>query len=351
MATWEKIAKEFVRAAFNSKREGDRLHNRLIMELRKLHSDTRRMALMSYTTLTNNLLVDGKLIRPSQDNLLLLSEHSIDFESILNFYRVSYRQTYEAFRMDLAEALRRKEKKLEDVLSKVNIDEDRATPSQGTVDLMNAINENMYRNIEAIVQKWKNYVYDTFFIAITQSQPKVLLSEAWLTDDKKLKIGSSLDAMAEIEASKAAIRERIAYVQEQAKVSGYTYCWNVNPMDMRTKPECISACLAGVIPEATMGTDYGFPPRYICRCDLAYTRKEWVELNQGINKEIEEVRQRLIVDLIEAPRQKSSWYRGETLIVPKDPERASGTKMYADIEEKLAVAEGMSVPDFREEKF
>jgi hypothetical protein len=205
----------------------------------------------------------------------------------------------------------------------------------------------MYRNIENIMIKWRNYVYDLFFAAITQNWRASRLIDSWTTPEGYLKIGSSLEGMTEVEASMAAVAERTTYLQENAKRNGYTYCWNVNPMDQRTKPACIEASLAGVIPEETMGTDYGFPPRYVCRCEIAYTRGEWTELNGSINKEISKVRVRLIEELNDAPKQKPFWYVGDTKVVPKDPERASGEKMYKDIEEKLAVAEGMTVPEFR----
>jgi hypothetical protein len=117
-------------------------------------------------------------------------------------------------------------------------------------------------------------------------------------------------------------------------------------MDQRTKPVCIEATLAGVIPEREMAAGYGFPPRFICRCEIAYTRGEWGEFNNAINGEIRSARSRLIEELNNAPKQLSQWFVGTNLVIPSDPVRAAGNKMYADIEEKLDTAESTEVPDF-----
>lgn len=347
------LGQQFVAASFKSKKEGDAIFNELDKALKKMNRKIHTLALKKYQALLDRLVTasEAAILVSSMDNLERLSSFMPDLEPILNLYRVEYRQVYMSFRKDLFGQMADKEARLMTVMKKMNVTDDRVTIDQPTLNLLDAINENMYRNIENIMVKWRNYVYDLFFAAITQNWRASRLIENWTTPEGYLKIGSSLEGMTEVEASMAAVAERTTYLQENAKRNGYTFCWNVNPMDQRTKPDCIQASLAGVIPEEEMGTNYGFPPRFVCRCEIAYTRGEWSDLNKSINKEISKVRIRLIDELKDAPKQKSSWERivggKSTTVTPKDPERASGEKMYKDIEKKLATAEGMTVPEFR----
>jgi hypothetical protein len=281
------------------------------------------------------------------ENLEYLSQHMSSIDAIGNAYRTEFQSTYNQHRFELYEGMKDKEVRLMKVLKRIGVEDDRVTISQETMQIMNAVVDKMYKNVNDMLLKWRSYAYDMFFHAITNEQHRNVLREQFLTPSGYLKVGSSLEEISESEAAIAAVEEKTAYLRAKAKENNYTYCWNVNPMDQRTKPECISATLAGVIPEGDMGSNYGFPPRFVCRCELAYVRRDWTELNQSINEELSGVRSRLIRELIDAPKQMSFWYVGKTKVVPKDPVRAAGDKMYAEIEEKLALVEGLEVPEFK----
>ena len=146
--------------------------------------------------------------------------------------------------------------------------------------------------------------------------------------------------------------QRTSYIRKKAEESGYKFCWNANPMDPQTKPECIDASVAGVISEEAMGNDYGFPPRYICRCEIVYTRPEWVRVNQGINSALEDRRNVLVQSLIDAPRQMTSWKVKGKVVRAVDITRLQGNLMYKETADKLKllVDRGM-VPDFEYDEF
>lgn len=354
MPNYEAIAKEFVQAAYQSKAEMSNIMDTLRSDLQGLNTRAHREALLAYRSLEDRLDISPGNISFafSMDNLERLSRFMPRFNEFLGKYLTQYRDMYERNRVVMFQQLRKKEEMLMVALKPMGIEDDRISTSQGTVDLVNAVNAKMYENMKVITAKWKTFVYDSFFSAIAQSWTRKRLEEVWEDDDGNLRIGSSLQGLTDAEAQIAATTERTAYLREQAKQNNYTYCWNVNPMDRRTKPECINASLAGVIPEGEMENAYGFPPRYVCRCEIAYTRGEWTEFNGAINKEIGKVRLRLIDSLESAPRQKSSWERinkdgSVTVVRPTDPQRLAGDKMYKDIEEKLAAVEGITVPEFR----
>lgn len=343
------LGKQFVQQAFIAKRQGDKLYDKIANDVRKLNKRFHKMAIEAYDVLIDRLSMDLSTVVNSMDNLELLSLWMPSFDMLLNRYRIEYKKAYENNRVLLFHILKDKEFRLMKVVAKMGVKDDRVTIQDKTLEMMNAINGNMYKNIENMLTKWRGYVYDTFFQGITQSLQKDALRSLFVTDTGTLKIGSSLEETSELEASMAAVAEKIAYLRDNAQRNGYTYCWNVNPMDRRTKPICMEASLAGVIPERDMLGAYGFPPRHICRCEIAYTRKEWTELNQSINVELRSVRERLIDELIDAPRQLSQFYIAGKLVIPSDPVRAAGVKMYADIEEKLELARRTEVPDFEEE--
>jgi hypothetical protein len=100
-----------------------------------------------------------------------------------------------------------------------------------------------------------------------------------------------------------------------------------------------------------MGTEYGFPPRYVCRCELVYTRRDWVGVNQGVNQAIRDRRKALIADLEAAPRQKSYWYwtnpQGERIRVWAEGKKASGDVMYKETADKLKLVKSKTVPDYK----
>jgi hypothetical protein len=343
------LGQQFVRQAFIAKKQSDSLYEKITKDVKKLNKRFHKYAVDSYDILVDRLTMDISSIVNSMDNLEKLSLWMPSFDMLLNRYRVEYKNAYENNRVLLFHLLKDKELRLMKVVSKMGVKDDRVTIQDSTLEMMSAINTNMYRNIENMLVKWRNYVYDTFFQGITQSLQKDALRDKFITPTGTLKIGSSLEETSELEASMAAVAEKMAYLRDNARRNGYTYCWNVNPMDRRTKPICMEASLAGVIRESEMLSAYGFPPRHICRCEIAYTREEWTELNQSINVELRSVRERLIDELIDAPRQLSQFYIAGKLVIPSDPVRAAGDKMYAEIEEKLELARRTEVPDFEVE--
>lgn len=348
MADFKKLGKEIFRASLKSKQEGDQVLDSLLVDLRALNRKVNREVLGLYRSLTDRLDTagDSAVLISSMANFEALSRSVPDLDFILSGYKRDFKSLYALSRQDRFEQMRDKELRLEKILKKMGIDDDRVTISQNTMDILNTINTGFYNKIDAIALKMKNFAYDTFFNAIAQSWTREKLVGEWVTPEGYLKIGSSLEGMSELEASIAAVAEKTAYLKDQAKKNGYTYCWNCNPMDQRTKPECIMATLAGVISEARMGTDYGFPPRYICRCEIVYTRGEWTELNKSINDEIREVQGRLVNALLTAPKQKTQWLVNGKIVKPTDPVRLSGNLMYADIEEKLSLVKRTTVPNF-----
>jgi hypothetical protein len=346
----DKIAQQFIQQAFIAKRNSDQFHDRLLREIRKLNRKVNKVVRATYGAVVDHLdtFPNSQVIESTIDNLEKLSNFMPHFDEFLMSYGEEFQKIYDSMRFELFHQLKDKEQRLMKVLEKMGIKDDRVTASEGTLALMNEIVGNLYRNIDLLRSKWRSYVYDTIFNGITSGSNKQALKESLLTELGNIKIGSSMEEMSEAEASKAAIRERIAYVQQQAKENGYKYCWNVNPMDALTKPICAEATMAGVIKEEEMGNVYGFPPRFICRCDIAYTRGEWTEFNQAINTNLREVKKRWVQELIDAPHQKASWFRGMTLVIPSDPVRAAGEKLYADIKEKLDLANKTDVPDFEQ---
>jgi len=341
-----KLGKQIVQQSFIAKRNSDGFFNTFSRQIRKLNKDIHKQAIKLYDILLDRLIVDGVSIASSMDNFELLSAFMPQFDIIINRYRIEYRKIYESGRINLFELVKDKELRITKVVAKMGVNDDRVTLGENTLSLMNAINENMYRNIENMLIKWRGFVYDTFFQGISMSMQKSDLRANFITPTGNLKIGSSLEETSELEAAMAIVSERTAYLRDQARRNNYRYCWNSNPMDPRTKAICMQATLAGVISESDMLAGYGFPPRFICRCEIVYTHEDWVELNQGINIALREARTRLIQELIDAPRQLSEYYVGTKLVIPKDPARRAGNKMYSDVEEKLQIARETEVPDF-----
>ena len=190
------------------------------------------------------------------------------------------------------------------------------------------------------------YICAGRYIAIAKELDIMSFREIFFNKDGSVKVGSSLEEETVAEAMQAVTEQRTAFVQQKARENGYTYCWNSNPMDPRTKPECIMASLAGVIPEREMGAVHGFPPRWICRCELVYTRPEWMNVNRGVNAAIAERRVKLIDSLIDAPRQKSVWLWRDKKIYPTEASRRAGQKMYQEVKDRLDLVMATEVPAY-----
>jgi len=214
------------------------------------------------------------------------------------------------------------------------------------------LNKASFQRINQTIKKWHDFAYGVFLRGITQQQTIDKIIEQLLTQFGSIRIGSSFGQSTEAEMIINAVSQRTAFVMEDAKKQNLKCCWNGNPIDRRTKPICLEASIAGVIPEKQMLDTYGPPPRYICRCDLVYTRCEWSDINTGINQTIEERRIKLIDILKSDPDsyQKSSWFaniNGEKKrIIPNDPTRAAGKLLYKNMEEMIGLLESNPVDEY-----
>ena len=345
------LGKQFVKQALIAKRQSDKLYNTIIDDIKKINKWYHKKSIGLYDMLIDHFDMQSKvIIANSMDNLEKLSIWMPAFDLMLNQYRNDFRKKYESNRVNLYEVIKDKEYRIMKVVAKMGVTDDRVTATDESIGLMNAIFDNVYINIDTMLLKWRGYAYDAFFQGVTQSLTKERLRDKFVNSTGSLRIGSSLEETSELEASIGAVSAKTAYLQQKAKENGYKYCWNANPMDRRTKPICMQASLAGVISESDMIGQYGLPPRFVCRCEIVYTRGEWVELNQSINEELRHVRRRLIDELDDAPKQLTQYWIAGKLIIPTDPIRRAGDKMYSDIEEKLAVANANEVPDFEYEE-
>ncbi len=285
---------------------------------------------------------DSKQIIQSVDNLALVHQLMSRLRDVQIQFRARYGKVMTDNRSRIIIEEKQKEKEIGEVLAKAGIkSKNRGHLSKEAYGLIKAINERGYAKINAILAKWEQFVYDTFFAGVLNSLTIPDFKTTFYDQDQHLKIGSTLRGDALREALMSAVEQRTAFVRQQAREEGMTYVWNFNPMDRRTKPVCASATVAGCIPATRMASDYGFPPRFICRCDVSFTRREWVNVNRGINEGIEERRKKFIKELENAPRQRSEWMRDGHLVRSHDPERAAGTLMYASV---VAQIEAASTP-------
>ena len=211
--------------------------------------------------------------------------------------------------------------------------------------IINKLDKNTVIQLNTVIDKWSKFYYDTLFRGITQQQTIQKVIENLITPNGHIRIGSSFSQSTEANMLMSQVAKRTAFVQADAKKQGLDAVWNANPMDRRTKPICMRASLAGVISEQAMADEYGFPPRWLCRCDAVYTRSEWTEINQGINQGIEERRLKLIDMLKTDPAsfQKSVWFIGKgknkKKVVPKDAKRSSGELYYKSIDDTIKLLE------------
>ena len=156
------------------------------------------------------------------------------------------------------------------------------------------------------------------------------------------------------------LQQRTASTLAEARELKMDSCWNANPMDKLTKPQCAEATIAGVIPIDEMEGNYGMPPRYICRCDIMIVSSKWTELNKGVNQSIESRRREVVEELSVSPAKLSSWkvggytkadgtkVKGYTAAVDADkyPVRAAGLEHYQETQDKLRVWTENPVPEY-----
>lgn len=349
MPTEEEIGKKIVEAVWINKKHGDIFFSKLQKRLNKLNVKTTKEATKLYNKVLSSLDLKDKLIENSVNNLSKTQILMLGIDNIQRIYKRQYSGLMREARKESQELLEVREDKITKLLSKVGIiEQDRNLITKENFILMEMLNVQGYKRINQTLEKWKNFVYDTFYIGVTRGMSIVDFKSLFYTDAGTLKIGSSLVWESEMETIISITEQRTAFLQQRAKELDYKCCWNSNPMDMRTKPECISASLSGVITEAAMGIDHGFPPRYICRCELVYSRCEWTGVNKGVNEAIADRRLHLLEELYSAPNQMAKWKRAGAWIIPKEELRATGLKPYKEIEDKIELVESKKVPGIEE---
>ncbi|HDZ24924.1 hypothetical protein LCGC14_1060670 [marine sediment metagenome] len=354
MPTPEKVGEQIGKILLVTRKKSDRFFNSVQRELRKLNSLATREAARVYNrVLTSLITVDGTSI-PKNDvnNLSLISMLMQGIDAIQDEYRRRYSRLLQEARGDLIEITTEREFKVEKALSKIGINENRTASGTETFELMEISNNQTLKKMNDILVKWRNFAYDTFYSGIVRGVPIAVFKSMFFNKDGSLRVGSSLDEETLYTTMTSIGEQRTSYIRGKAAESGYTYCWNANPMDPQTKSECIEATIAGVISEAEMSTGYGFPPRYICRCELVYTRPEWVAVNKGINSALEDRRNVLVQSLIDAPRQMASWKVAGKTVRSTDITRLQGNLMYKETADKLnLLADRGVVPDFEYDEF
>ncbi len=296
-----------------------------------------------YNDIFSRLVVnpDTKQIEQSTDNLALIQPLMGQLKTVQTQFRAAYGRAMVGSRTKIINEEKKKEKEIGEILKEVGIKTKRGNLSDESYGLIKAINERGYAKINSIIHKWEQFIYDTFYSGILGNLDLVGFRGSFFDEDDHLKIGSTLRGEALQTALISVVEQRTSFVRQQAREEGMTYVWNFNPMDRLTKPICAMATTAGCISAREMASDYGFPPRYICRCDISFTRKEWVNVNRGINAGIEERRVKWIRELENSPKQRGEWMREGHLVRSHDPERIAGTLMYASV---VAQIEAGSVP-------
>lgn len=346
MLTEEEIGKKIVESVWINKKHSDLFFEGLQKRLSKLKVKTTKETTKLYDKILFSLDLKDGLVENSVGNLSKVSKLMSGLEKIQVVYKKKYGELTRSAKEENWILLKDREDAITRLLEKVNIKEQsRTAKTKENKALLKLINRQGYKRVNQIIEKWKNFVYDTFYIGVTRGMGIADFKNLFYTDSGALKIGSTLSET-EIEAMITITEERTAFLQQRAKELDYKCCWNSNPMDMRTKAECASASLAGVVTEAAMGTDYGFPPRFLCRCELVYTRCEWKGVNKGVNEAIAERRLHLLEELRAAPNQMAKWKKAGTWIIPKEELRAAGAKPYKEIEDKIKLIEKIEVPEF-----
>ena len=349
MPTPEKVGEQIGKILLVTRKKSDRFFDSVQRDLRKLNSLATKEAVKVYNrVLTSLITVEGTSI-PKNDvnNLSLISMLMQGIDIIQDEYRRRYSRLLQGARGDLIEITTEREFKVEKALQKIGINENRTVAGTETFELMEIANNQTLKKMNDILVKWRNFAYDTFYSGIIRGVPIAVFKSMFFNKDGSLRIGSSLDEETMLATMTSIGEQRTSYIRKKAEESGYKFCWNANPMDPQTKPECIDASVAGVISEEAMGNDYGFPPRHICRCEIVYTRPEWVRVNQGINSALESRRNILVQSLIDAPRQMASWKVKGKVVRAVDITRLQGNLMYKETSDKLKLlADRGVVPDF-----
>jgi hypothetical protein len=274
-------------------------------------------------------------------------------DNIFNSYKSKFKKISDKSEKDIDEQQQRYFERRDKILSEFNIDTKDVYTKEFKAKL-DKLSKNTAIQLNVTIDKWAKFYYDTLFRGITQQQKISKVLENLVTPSGHIRIGSSFAQSTEANIIMSQVARRTAFVQQDAKKQGLDVVWNANPMDRLTKPVCMHASLAGVITEQKMADEYGFPPRWICRCDPVYTRSEWTQINQGINEGIEERRIKLIDILTSDPSsfQKSKWLmsmgkgKRKRKIVPSDSKRAAGELFYSSVKDAIDLLKKETVPEY-----
>jgi len=293
-----------------------------------------------------SLSEDG-IVENTIENISLVSLLMERIEGLQFYIKPRLFQIISEGRYELFSNIRDREQNIMHLLSSIGISDDRIFLTDENEAIQENLRNNVPRWVGSTFKKWLDFAYDTFYLGISRGFNLSQFKELFYNKDGSIKIGSSLVGEVVVQTLAQLMVEKASYAMRRAKELEYYYCWNANPMDMRTKTECLEACFSGVITESQMASEHGFPPRYTCRCSIVYVRPEWTGINQGINIALEERRVKLVNEYTEAPRQKSQWLHwGRVPVYATDPIRAVGLKYYAHIKKKKKVAERNKVPDW-----
>jgi len=309
--------------SIKNKRKTDRIFDGMQSQLQKINKFAAREL---HNVLNSNLkkldIEDGR-VKTTSNNLAVLSDILVGVDRIQNVYIDKYKQVLGQNRTKLFDLSNEKTNKLNDIYESIGfqaINTELSTEALEQVEITDKISNE---RISSILDKWRNFVRDTFNNGVSSNVPIAEFKERFFQKNGHVKIGSSLDEESEVEALIRASEERTKYQVDQAQQNGYDCCWNSNPMDNRTKPECIEATAVGVVPKSQMQSDHGFPPRHICRCDLTFTRCEWKVVNAGINYAINESRLRLIDKIESDPKSYKKTDPDELYQASKDQIRVA----------------------------
>lgn len=351
MLNKEEAGKQIVEAVWMNKKHNDVFFDELEKKISLLNAKTTKETVGLYDRIIHSLDTKNDSIDSSIANFAKVQKLMTGITKIQSGYRKKYSRLFVDAKQDSFDLVKNRENKITALLNKAGILENSRTKiTEESKGLLKILDKQAYKKINQTLDKWKNFAYDTFYSGISRGINIFKLKDLLLTDTGTIKIGSSLTEESERELLISTVENRTAFLRQRAKEMGYKYCWNSNPMDRRTKPECISASLAGTIPEDQMGAVHGFPPRFICRCELVYTRGEWTAINKGVNKAIETRKLQLLEELKSAPKQKAKWRNANGTIIKvdpiKDPVRAAGLKEYKEIEDKIDLVENSQVPEF-----
>ena len=342
--TAEEIAEKLVKEYEVNRKRSNYVYEDLKEKMDKLNATTTRKTTTLYNKAISSLKLDENgSIATINMNYTKVGLLMSGIDKIQAVYRKKFGVIYDGSRNQLIALAAFKDRKTGIAIQLLGDKKTRTSITKANMRVLRKIHMQGFKQMNIMLKKWKDFAYDMFFSGITKNMKPLAMKELFYNESGTLKIGSSLDEESLMIANMNIVEERTTFVKQKAKENGYKYCWNSNPMDPRTKPECMQASMAGVIPEPDMGTEYGFPPRFICRCDLVFVRPEWVGLNKEINKAIDTRRLGLINDLADAPKQKTKWLRDGKWVFPKDPLRRKG-KVYKEIAEKMTLAKNTKVP-------